>query len=318
MTELDDLAAQMRIVDLGDRVRRAHRRGVRRRFVVGGVLTVAAALVAALVIWLPVTDRAQPPAAELPGTLVTVRDDGGRLVVRAGDRELARLPADAVDLALSPNGDRLAWRQPEGYYTAELPGGEPRPVAETDSACLRPVWAPDGEPLLLVPDSAGGIAWYDVEAAATVAELDTDRERSASMCDLYPVSGSGDGYDLYYGTAPGFELRYLSAEGKFTDTGVMKRLRAEGDWEVLTGVSSDGSTACVGSAAGEGRCDALIDLESGELLDTLDAAAVWFCADGRLLTVDDEGRLTLRRHDGTVIERGRAPEGAVVLAYFSR
>lgn len=317
MTDLDELAAEMRIVDLSDRVRQAHRHGVRRRLIVGGITAVIVAVVGIVAVFAPGTQRSQPPAGELDGTLITARDTGDRIVVAAGGDELLRLPGDAVDAVVSPNREWLAWRQTEGYFAAELPGGEARKIAGAADGCLAPAWAPDGEPLLLTAGDGGEIAWRDVETGDTVATLTTDRERSAPMCQVFPRSRPDSGYDLYYGTGAGFEIRYLSPDGAFTDTGVMKGLRDRDDWTALTGLSGDGTTACVRAQPGERRCDALIDLESGELLRTVDAENAWFLPDGGLLTTGGPGELVLRDGDGIITERAAAPRGSQILAYFS-
>ncbi|MGH8878702.1 MAG: TolB family protein, partial [Stackebrandtia sp.] len=185
-----------------------------------------------------------PPAGKLAGTLITARDTGEEIIVRSGDGERLRLPGDAVDLTVSPDGKWLAWRQSGEYLVSDLDGGKPRTVAEAPDACQAPAWAPDREPLLLTGAADGDIAWHDIESGDTVSKLDTDRERGSALCRVFPVS-IDEGYDVYYGTGGPFEIRYLSPDGSFTNTGVMKKLRDRGDWESLTGLSPDGKRACV-------------------------------------------------------------------------
>ena len=314
MTDLDELAAEMRVIDLGPRVRQAHRRGVRRRFAVGGCAVVLAALIAVLAVVWPRPPA--PPAGQLPGSLVTMRDTGTEVVVHVDGDERLRLPGDAVDLTVSPNGKWLAWRQSGDYRVADLDGGKPRTIAESGDACQAPAWASDGEPRLLTGTADGDIAWHSSESGKETATLDIDRERSSNLCRVFPVPGD-NGYDLYYGTASGgFELRYLSPDGEFTDTGIMKRLRDQGTWEALTAIAPDGERACIRAEAGDRRCDALIDLASGKLVAEPGAAQAWFTPDGDLLTAEGEQELALRDPSGAVTDRAAAPKNAEILAYF--
>ncbi len=99
---------------------------------------------------------------------------------------------DAVQPAISPNGQRLAfWGLPEGtgrrvIYTMPLEGGEPVAITPDDFFNWNPEWSPDGERLFFVSDRGGTMNLWSVP-------IDRETGAAAGAFEAVTVAGQLNG-----------------------------------------------------------------------------------------------------------------------------
>lgn len=330
---LTDAADEAQFVDLSSRVRAASRRQTVKRTIVACTV-----LAMALIAGVAGLSRFQFHTVSQPADFGSI---GGDFMWVATDSEdtvqvlrqhgetvtpVLTLPGDEVlgEVSISPDGVWAAWETDDAdgirdITVANLASEDRIKAASYDATqnrtCLSPTWAPDGPPRLLTvaPEQNNAVQWFNVETQKADPPMSITKEKSGDMCELHP-GGGGEGYNLYYATTNGFEIRYMAADGTFHNTGAIGRLEepeAGADWDRLTGVSADGKAACVGTNQAEAEdpvsrrdCEAIIDVHNGSILRDFQGATavqVLFTSNNGLVTRDEDGVIQRIETDGKIV-----------------
>ena len=339
-TDLARMAEEVNDADLADRARSGSRRRHTRRLVAGCALLLVALPLAVVGALRLAPDDSAPPAAELDGSFLYLRDDtesGGRaeLVRWNGSVGETVVSIDAegfANLTVSPDGKRAAWQQTGGsdidVMVADLSDGKPRKLlSHPADACAEPAWAPTGD-RLLTADPAGGLRWTDAGSGDAAGHLETATEVSTQLCSVHPAARSKQRFDVYYAAAEPFRLRYLGPNGAIRDADSTTAIRGSGDWDGVSAIDPHGERLCLTSSTSSDddlrypRCDAIVDTGTGRLLrDFRDGPVtqVLFLADGRTISRDADGALELRdAEQRTEATAGEDPRwsNARLLAYL--
>lgn len=322
---LADAADEARFVDLSSRVRTASRRQTVQRTIITCTILVIALVTGATGLTRFQFHTVSDPAdfGEIGGDFIYIggdSDDNVEILRQSGETVTSVLALSAekatggiTDVSISPTGRWAAWETDGtgGYRSVmvtDLITKEEVEAVSYDTGnyrnCLFPTWSPNGEPRLLTvapEENTTGVEWFELDSKETGPPISIGKEKSVRLCELYPAGGAVvSDYNLFYGTDNGFEIRYLASDGTFHNTKAIEKLGAEAepDWDVLTGVSTDGTTACVGTVAAEESstldrpCEAMIDLRTGSLVrDFRDSPAtqVLFTRTGDVITRNVEG-----------------------------
>jgi Tol biopolymer transport system component len=124
----------------------------------------------------------------------SIAPDGTGLLPMTG------LPTDAVDLAFSPEGKRLALAIDEGIFVGSVTGGNFSQLIATGPGDRYPDWSPDGRRLVFVR-TGHGISFINPDGSGL-----TDLE----------FAGRADGYDNYPKWSPdGTMIAFTGLEGLF-------------------------------------------------------------------------------------------------------
>jgi Lysyl oxidase/WD40-like Beta Propeller Repeat len=86
-----------------------------------------------------------------------VFEQGGRIVVAAGDGSRPLVLARGGNPAWSPGGQRIAFERDGDLFLVRVAGGKPRALVVTPSWETDPAWSPDGRRLAYTSDETGAL-----------------------------------------------------------------------------------------------------------------------------------------------------------------
>ncbi|MBU6365095.1 MAG: PD40 domain-containing protein [Gemmatimonadetes bacterium] len=192
--------------------------------------------------------------AEIPFRVRTTIEAGPALAFRYPVSDSATFTVRQVrDVALSPDGTRLAFVALDQLYVMDWPGGTPRRVSALDAIEAEPAWSPDGAWLAWVTWSADGGRLY--KAAMAPARGGRARGAAAAMPAAAVPLSQGRAFLRQPAWSPAGDrivVTQTAAQGRQDQTGVT--LPTQLVWYAAAPATAEGSAAVViARAAGRSK-----------------------------------------------------------------